>query len=29
MGKGQAILTASNRDVPLPVQAPLFDEMKA
>jgi DNA helicase HerA-like ATPase len=27
MGKGQAILTASYRDVPLPVQAPLFDDM--
>jgi DNA helicase HerA-like ATPase len=27
MGKGQAILTASYRDVPLPVQAPLFDDL--
>lgn len=27
MGKGQAILTASYKDVPLPVQAPLFDSM--
>lgn len=25
MGKGQAILTASYKDVPLPVQAPLYD----
>ncbi len=25
MGKGQAILTASYKDVPLPIQAPLFD----
>jgi len=28
MGKGQAMLTASYRDVPLPVQAPLFEDMK-
>ncbi len=27
MGKGQAILTASYKDVPLPVQVPLFEEM--
>jgi len=27
MGKGQAILTASYKDVPLPVQAPLYDSM--
>ena len=27
MGKGQAILTASYKDVPLPVQAPLFDSL--
>lgn len=27
MGKGQAILTASYKDVPLPVQAPLYDEL--
>ena len=27
MGKGQAILTASYKDVPLPIQAPLFDSM--
>lgn len=27
MGKGQAILTASYRDIPLPLQAPLFDEL--
>lgn len=27
MGKGQALLTASYRDVPLPVQAPLFDTL--
>ncbi|TGE37204.1 ATP-binding protein [Desulfosporosinus fructosivorans] len=27
MGKGQAIMTASYRDVPLPVQAPLFDSL--
>ena len=26
MGKGQALLTASYKDVPLPVQAPLYDE---
>ncbi len=26
MGKGQAILTASYKDVPLPIQAPLFDD---
>ena len=25
MGKGQALLTASYKDVPLPVQAPLYD----
>ena len=25
MGKGQALLTASYKDVPLPIQAPLFD----
>lgn len=28
MGKGQAILTASYKDVPLPVQAPLFDSLE-
>ena len=28
MGKGQAILTASYKDVPLPIQSPLFDSMK-
>ncbi len=28
MGKGQAIMTASYREVPLPVQAPKFDDMK-
>lgn len=27
MGKGQALMTASYRDVPLPVQAPLFDSL--
>lgn len=27
MGKGQVIMTASYRDVPLPVQAPLFDSL--
>ena len=27
MGKGQAILTASYREVPLPVQAPKYDDM--
>ncbi len=27
MGKGQAILTASYRDIPLPIQAPLFDDL--
>lgn len=27
MGKGQALLTASYRDVPLPVQAPLYDAL--
>ena len=27
MGKGQAILTASYKDVPLPMQAPLYDAM--
>ena len=27
MGKGQAILTASYKDVPLPVQAPLYDSL--
>ena len=27
MGKGQAILSASYKDVPLPVQAPLFDKL--
>lgn len=27
MGKGQAILTASYKDVPLPVQAPLYDTL--
>lgn len=27
MGKGQAILTASYKDVPLPIQAPLYDSM--
>lgn len=28
MGKGQAVFTASYRDVPLPVQAPLFDALR-
>lgn len=28
MGKGQAILTASYKDVPLPVQAPLYDSLE-
>lgn len=28
MGKGQTIMTASYRDVPIPVQAPKFDDMK-
>ncbi len=27
MGKGQALLTASYKDVPLPVQAPLYDSL--
>lgn len=27
MGKGQAILTASYKDVPLPIQAPLYDDI--
>ena len=28
MGKGQTLVTASYRDVPLPVQAPRFDDMR-
>jgi hypothetical protein len=27
MGKGQVIITASYRDVPLPIQVPDFDEV--
>ena len=27
MGKGQALLTASYKDVPLPIQAPLYDSL--